>query len=100
MEASIDYREISLKSTSLDALEIQDAIEYQYELEPVTDFYGESEYDEDRTETTHDPGGTLHGPQSTASFDGMSSVDGASSYTAPRDIPFSQRVPRFPVPKS
>ena len=60
---------------------------------------GGSEDDEDRTETTHDAGGALHGPQSSASFDCMSSVDGASSYTAPRDIPFSQRVPFHPVPK-
>ena len=67
----------------LDASEIQDAIEYQQELEPVTEMDGESKYDEDRVETTHDAGGTLQGPQPSASFDSKSSVDGASSYIPP-----------------
>ena len=84
----------------LDAWEIQDAIEYQQELKPFPELDGETEYDDDRIETTHDAGGTLQGPQSSGSFDGMSSVDGASSYAAPRNIPFSQCVPFFPVPKS
>ena len=47
----------------------------------------------------HDIGGTFNGPLSIVSFDMMSSGDGASSCTAPRDILFSQRVPFQPAPK-
>ena len=83
----------------LDAWETQDASEYQQELEPAIELDGESEYENERTETTHDAGCPFQGTQSTASFDGMSSADGASTYAAPCDIPFSQRVPRFPVPQ-
>ena len=39
----------------LDAWESQDASEYRQELESVIELDGESEYDEERTETTDDP---------------------------------------------
>ena len=59
----------------------------------------ESEYDDERTETTQDPGGIPHGLQSAFSLDGMASADGASMFIAPRDIPLGQRVPLFQSPK-
>ena len=43
----------------LDAWETQDSNEYQQELEPVIELDGESEYDDERTEATQDPGSTL-----------------------------------------
>ena len=60
---------------------------------------GESEYDNGHIEAT-DGGGTFHGPPSIVSFDMMSFVAGASTYLAPRDIPFSQCVPHLPVHKT
>ena len=83
----------------LDALEIQDTNDYSQEHEPVIELDGESEYDDDRTETTHDSGALNLGSQSASSLDGMASIDGASVVTAPHDITFSQRVPLFPSPK-
>ena len=41
----------------LDAWEIHDINDYNQEFEPVTEFDFESENDDDRTETTQDPGG-------------------------------------------
>ena len=74
-------------------------MEYPQELDPVNEVDRESECDDGHTETTRDVGGTWNGPPFTVSFDLMSCVDGASSYTGPRDIPFSQRVPFHPSPK-
>ena len=70
----------------MDGLETQDSIEYRQELKPVIELDCDSDYDEDRADTTYDPEGTLQGPHSTASVDSVSSVDGASSYTAPHDM--------------
>ena len=45
----------------LDAWEIQDASEYAQELELVHEAEGENEYEDDQTDTTHDPGDLVHG---------------------------------------
>ena len=50
----------------LDAWETQDPNEYPQELEPVTELDGEGEYDDERTETTQDPG--RHTPWTTIGF--------------------------------
>ena len=84
----------------LDAWDLQDVSEYAQELEPVDELDGENDYEDDRTVTTHDPGGLAHGLQSASSLGAGTSTDGASEFTAPRDIPFSQRIHIFPVPKS
>ena len=84
----------------LDAWDLQDVSEYAQELEPVDELDGENDYEDDRTVTTHVPVGLAHGLQSASSLGGVTSADGASEFTAPRDIPFSERIPTFPVPKS
>ena len=61
---------------------------------------GEREYDDERTETTQVPAGTFYGLHSGSFLHYMTSTDGASMYTAPRDIPFSQRVPLLPSPRA
>ena len=84
----------------LDAWDLQDVSEYAQELEPVDESDGENDYEYDRTVTTHDLGGLAHGLQSASSLGGVTSADGASEFTAPRDILFRQRIPTFSMPKS